>query len=379
MKMKKNNVYVTSYSSISSLGFGNEESLSSLSREIVPIYIPGQEERFKYPYFKIEDRFKKNYDFILNSQIAVKLISFIENDLTAHSSIPIFFSTSTGGIKETENIYEKFKDPAFNYPLFERHFFNKIINDIKDEYKDKFSEAFTFTTACSSSGHSILQAYKFIKNGLIDKALIIGVDCLALTTMIGFDSLKLVSHSGTKPLTMDRNGMSLGEGGGVIFLESNPSSQPEFEICGCASNSDGYHISSPDPEGKSQKECILKAIKESGINPCDIDYINAHGTGTLMNDEIELKVLKSIFSHDFIVTSLKSFIGHTLGASTVLEIVLSFLMLKNKKIFQPSGYSNPMEKFIPSKTINCKADYFLKNSFGFGGNNVSIVIKNSSI
>jgi 3-oxoacyl-(acyl-carrier-protein) synthase len=165
MKMKKNKVFVTSCSVISSLGIGNEESLNNLSSGISPIHFPETDERFKYPYFLIKGLPDPGEGLIKNSQIALKLISLIEKTVINHDSIPLFFSTSTGGISETEKIYDKFQNKEFKYPLFERHFFNKTVNDIKSVYPSIFSESFTFSTACSSSGHGILQAYEFIKIG----------------------------------------------------------------------------------------------------------------------------------------------------------------------------------------------------------------------
>lgn len=121
---------------------------------------------------------------------------------------------------------------------------------------------------------------------------------------------------------------------------------------------------------------MQKAIEIADINAEELDYINAHGTGTVMNDEVEMKVIKSIFSREIITTSLKSFIGHTLGASAVTEIAIVLAMLKEKMIYQAKDSIDPIdEKFIPKNNVNKKVKYFLKNSFGFGGNNVSLIFK----
>jgi len=374
--MKKNKVYITAYSSISSLGIGNAEVLKSLSGEEVRFTYPKNGDIYKYPHFAINNELPFKFDTTRSSQIALNLLLLIEDKIKTISGASLYLATSTGGIKETEEIYKDVRSEKIVYPLFQRHFFNKTASDIKDAYKNKFSEVLTFSTACSSSGHSVLQAHNFIQNGLIEKAVIIGVDTLSLTTMVGFDSLKLVSHTGTKPLTNDRDGLSLGEGGGIIVLESNPENDPIGEVLGCSSNSDGYHISSPNPEGDSQKSCILDSISKSGLGIEDIGYISAHGTGTPMNDEIEMRAVKSIFPEGVTVTSLKSFIGHTLGASAVTEMAIVLEMLSKNKIYQPKNFSNPIdEKYIPVRTIDKKVNYFLKNSFGFGGNNVSIVTK----
>lgn len=376
MDIKSNKVYITAYSSISALGTGNLETLNNMSHESQPIFFPDKNEKIIKPYFKINNPIE-NTDKTRCSQIALKLLTLIEKEWLSINPITIFISTSTGGIKETEENYKELINKTSNYPLFKRHFFNIISDDIKLKYEDRTTNTFTMSTACSSSGHSIMQAYNFIKSGIINKALVLGVDSLSYTTMIGFDSLKLVSEKGTKPLTLNRDGLSLGEGGGVLLLESDPGCEPMAEILSCSTNTDGYHISSPDPEGKEQKKCINKCIKDAEIDINSIDYINAHGTGTLLNDKTEIDVISSIFPKTVTVTSTKSFIGHTLGASAVTEIAIILEMLKTGKIFQPENFNESMDKdYIPEKTIKKKIKYFLKNSFGFGGNNVSLIIKN---
>jgi len=372
-----NRVYITSFSSISAVGVGIKESIDNLKTQKQSIIFPDEKDKYKKPYFKINNDLDINNQKTRCSQITLTLLSLIEDDLLKMDPLPILFATSTGGIKETEEAYLDIINKNKIYPVFERHFFNKMFDDVKEVYKDKFTDSMSFSTACSSSGHSIMQAYKFIKNGIIDKAVVVGVDSLSLTTMIGFDSLKLVSETGTKPLTVNRDGLSLGEGGGVLLLESNPHIEPAAEIVGCSTTTDGYHISSPDPNGTYQKECILESINQAEIDISDIDYINAHGTGTNMNDKVEVDAIKSIFTNDITVTSTKSFIGHTLGASAIIEIALVIGMLKEKKIFQVTGLGDVMDKdIIPDNTVCKEVKYFLKNSFGFGGNNVSMIIKN---
>jgi 3-oxoacyl-[acyl-carrier-protein] synthase-1 len=370
-----NKVYITSYSAVSSLGTDITESINSLKTQKQPLIFPGNNDKFNRPYFKIKGSLNIDNKKIRSSQIALKLFENIENDIKDFKNITIFGSTSTGGIDETEDNYIKLVEKKTNYPLFERHFFNKIADDIKEKYKNINFESMTFSTACSSSGHSIMQAYNFIKNGIIDKAIILGVDILSYTTIIGFDSLKLVSITGTKPLCKNRDGLSLGEGGGILLLESNPKNNPIAEITGAHSNVDAYHISSPNPEGTQQKICMLEAMKQSGITDNEIDYINAHGTGTIINDEVEMKIIKETFKKQTPVTSLKAFIGHTLGASAITEIALALGMIKNNIIYQLK-IDEPMDAdYIPVDTVHKKVNYFLKNSFGFGGNNVSIVVK----
>lgn len=370
-----NKVYITAYSAVSALGVGVKEAVFNLKKEIQPIKYPGEGDKFHKPYFEISTSLNVDVSKTRCSQLAIELLSHLRKDVEKIGYIPIFGATNTGGIKETEEVFEKLSLSEITYSLYEKHFFDKIYKDLDELYPGMLIQSGTFSTACSSAGHTILQAYNFIKHGIIDKALVIGVDSLAYTTMIGFDSLQLVSSTGTAPLTKNRDGLSLGEGGGILLLEANPQNDPVAEIVGGYSNTDGYHISSPDPEGTMQKKCIINAVKSSGLDFSQIDYINAHGTGTIINDETELKVIESVFDSSTIVTSTKSFIGHTLGASAVTEVSIVLEMLKDGKIYQPSNFEGPISTYIPIQTVSKKVSYFVKNSFGFGGNNVSLVFK----
>ncbi len=374
-----NRVYITDYSVISSLGTGIEESLNNLKAQKNNIYIPSQKDIFKKPYFPIKpiDEFDEYKDITLTTKIALKLLSLTEKSWINLSPLPLFSGTSTGGIKETEALYRDLYKNKTKYDLKGRHYFYDLFYVIKERYGEKITENYTFATACSSGGHAMMHAFRFIKNGIIDRALVLAVDSLSINTMFGFDALKLVSPSGTRPLSKERDGMSLGEGGALLLLEANPSSGPIAEVAGVSSNSDGYHITSPDPKGGQQRKCILNAINEAGLEPGDIDYINAHGTGTMTNDEIETNVIKSVFSPGVKVTSLKGFVGHTVGSSALIELALCLGMLKEGTVYQQKNIGEPIDgSIIPRENVELKVKHFIKNSFGFGGNNVSMVIKN---
>lgn len=378
MRILVNKVFITSYSVISALGIGNEETLIALENNKQSIYYPKENEKFKKPYFPVTRDLGIKEDITLCSKIVRKLLSLTEEKWLKLAPIPLFIGTSTGGIKETEEAYTKLINmKKKKHNISDKQYFYDFNYSINKKYGDKISDLYTFSTACSASGHSIFHAFRFIKNGIIDKAIVIGTDALGITPMFGFDSLKLISSLGTNPLSKNRDGLSLGEGGAILLLESNPSVDPVAEIIGVSSNSDGYHITSPNPEGTQQRECILNSLKQAEINKEEIDYINAHGTGTPTNDEIEINVIKSIFSSRVIITSLKGFIGHTVGSSAVIELVICLEMLKHKTIFQPLNFTDPIDpEYIPEKTIEKEVKYFIKNSFGFGGNNVSMAIKN---
>lgn len=378
MKTQKNRVFITYHGSASSLGITTDEILRSLSQQNPQPITDEKAFNFTKPFYVIPSAFNEYKNQVRSSAIIFSLLDKCKDFIDANDNIPVFLSSSTGGIRETELNYIDLTNKKSSYSVFENHFFNKTSTDIRYRYpKGKIGEIFTFSTACSSSGHAIYQAARLIKAGVINSAILLGIDIISQTTLIGFDSLQLVSDKASCPLTEQRDGLTLGEGAGVLVLENKARTPNDFEIAGVGSGVDGHHITAPDPSGTNQKKCIHDALNEAGISANDVGYINAHGTGTKMNDQVELSALETIFDErNTCVTSLKSYIGHTLGASTITEISLCIDMLKEGFIYQPKTFSNPISALIPSKTIKAEnIKYFLKNSFGFGGNNVSVLIK----
>lgn len=377
MKMQKNRVFITYHGSASSLGITTDEILQSLSQNKPEPRTDEKVFNFSKPYYEISNSFKEYGNQVRSSAIIFSLLDKCKDFIDSHENIPVFLSSSTGGIRETECNYIDLINKKSSYSVFENHFFNKTSTDIKKRYPEgKIGEIFTFSTACSSSGHAIYQAARLIRAGVIDYAILLGIDIISKTTLIGFDSLQLVSDKASRPLTEQRDGLTLGEGAGILILENKSRTPNDFEIAGVASGVDGHHITSPDPSGANQRKCIYSALDEAGVYSDDVGYVNAHGTGTKMNDQVELSVLEDIFSKKTLVTSLKSYIGHTLGASTIAEIAICIDMLRSGFIYQPTDFSDPISPLIPLKTVKAEnIKYFLKNSFGFGGNNVSVLIK----
>ncbi|MCG8570314.1 MAG: hypothetical protein MJB14_09255 [Spirochaetes bacterium] len=372
-----NNVYITAYSSITALGVNNSETIKNLRQHKINIYHPGKQDIFKKPYFLVD---QIQSDKNKNTKCAAMALALMENmsgELADYQDLPLFLATSTGGIKETEEIYLELVKYNHKYPMKEKEYFYDISSILQRKYPELIGEVYSlFTSACSSAGHALFQAVRFIQQGVMDKALILAVDALSITTLTGFDALKLISQEGTRPLTLERDGISLGDGGAAVLLEANPAKKAHAEICSVYSNTDGYHITSPNPAGTQQQECILKILEQANVDPQQVDYINAHGTGTPLNDEIEVKVLKNIFKNVHI-SSLKGFIGHTVGSSALTELCITLQMLNEEKIYIPPFAATSMDpEIIPITTLNKKVNYFIKNSFGFGGNNVSMLVKN---
>ncbi len=383
--MQNNRVYITLNNTISALGTGTISSTNNYLNRVSNIKIPENLTEKKYrlnqPYFSID------YDLLslkpFNSKVAnicINLIEQVKSELSIDT--PLFIGTSTGGIDDTESHYNNLVNIDSNenreckYSIHSNHFFNVLGDNIRNYYNGLIGKVYTISTACSSSAQALLYAYKLIKYGVIKKALVLGVDVLSYTTMIGFDSLKLVSYTGTRPLSNTRDGLNLGEGGGVLLIESEPSSDPICEVLGGASTTDGHHMSSPDPDGKYQELCMIEAMQRSCIDKSKIGFVSAHGTGTDMNDKVETLTVKRLFGTDVRFSSLKGFIGHTLGASAICELPIVIEALRRGSIVQPQGFTDPIDSdIIPTDSVNIESPYFLKNSFGFGGNNVSLVFK----
>jgi len=245
-------------------------------------------------------------------------------------------------------------------------------------------------TACASSTNAIGEAYRAIKDGYQDIIFCGGSEASITELGVGgFTSMKALSKTTDKnrasiPFDKERSGFVMGEGAGVLIIESLESAKNRganilAEIIGYGVNCDAYHITSPSPSGEMAAKAIKDAIENAGISPRDIDYINAHGTSTSLNDKYETIAIKKVFGDkDVCVSSSKSQIGHLLGASGAVESIMSILAMNegfippliNHKISDPECDLNLIKE--PEER---KINYFIKNSLGFGGHNASLVFR----
>ncbi len=373
--MDKIRVYITGYNTVSALGYGVDHSFGNLLKRKKNISFPNEQERLRQPYFAINyEAIKFNPFKSKVADLSVLLVDSMKDRIVKGTDL--FVGTSTGGIDDTENNYKALLQGTSTYSIHKNHFFNVISDSIKEYFDGLIGSVYTISTACSSSAQALLYAYKLMKAGVIKRAVVLGVDILSNTTKAGFDSLKLVSYTGTKPLSEDRDGLNLGEGAGIMVLDIEPDGVPLCEVLGGASTTDGHHMSSPDPEGIFQSQAIEDALLRSGVDKSRVGYVSAHGTGTEMNDRVETLSVKKFFGKNIIFSSLKGFVGHTLGASALCELPLVVESLKKGVIVQPEDFKSPIDKdIVPESEVNVDTDVFVKNSFGFGGNNVSLVFK----
>jgi 3-oxoacyl-[acyl-carrier-protein] synthase-1 len=238
----------------------------------------------------------------------------------------------------------------------------------------------TVSSACSSSAKVFASARRMMAAGLIDAAVVGGVDSLCLTTLYGFNSLDLLSRQPCQPFDAGRKGISIGEGAAFVLLEKLPASLDADAVLlrGFGESSDAHHMSAPHPEGLGAISAMRQALASAGLLPGQIDYINLHGTATPSNDAVEGKAVASVFGdHALPCSSTKGATGHTLGAAGGLEAVISALALQQG--FMPGGVNtHTVDPDLPVAYLLHKRDeapqHVLSNSFGFGGTNCSLVL-----
>jgi 3-oxoacyl-[acyl-carrier-protein] synthase-1 len=241
----------------------------------------------------------------------------------------------------------------------------------------------TINTACSSSANAIMTGARMIRSGLLDRALTGGTDALTLFTLNGFNSLMILDREPCRPLDETRNGLNLGEGAGFLVLESEESVRKSgkpilAEVSGYGNACDAYHQTASSPEGNGAFLSMQLALGSAGLDPANIDYINAHGTGTRNNDLSEGIAVERIFgSRVPAISSTKSYTGHTLGAAGAIEAVISIMALINKNIYPNLRFSHKMNEltFLPETELITQAEirHVMSNSFGFGGNNSTLI------
>ena len=292
--------------------------------------------------------------------------------------VGVFIGTSTAGILQTELAYRR-RAPAdgtlpadFDY----RHTHNTF--SVAEYVRARLAlqgPCTAISTACSSSAKAFASAARLMEAGLIDAAVVGGVDTLCLTTLYGFNSLELLSAGPCRPYDAERGGISIGEAAAFFLLERQvPSS---VALLGYGESSDAHHMSSPHPEGLGAQRAMRTALERAGLQASDIDYVNLHGTGTKSNDSSEDKAILALFGERVPVNSTKGMTGHTLGAAGAVEAVVSALSIEEGLIPASPGTREidpELHARYEKSARAAKVDRVLSNSFGFGGSNCSLVL-----
>lgn len=294
----------------------------------------------------------------------------------------VFLGTSTAGILQTELAYRE-RDPVSGAlpPSFEYGSTHNSFS-VADYIRQRCGlqgPAVAVSSACASSAKVFGSARRMIEAGLIDAALVGGVDSLCLTTLYGFRSLQLSSTAPCRPFDVARDGISIGEAAAFALLERVPEPLDDAAVLllGIGESSDAYHMSAPHPEGLGARRAMQAALAAAALEPGDIDYINLHGTGTPSNDRSESQAVTSVFGPTTPCSSTKGATGHTLGAAGALEAVISALSLEHG--LMPGGVNTTqvdptLTAYYIKDNRRAPIRRVLSNSFGFGGTNCSLIL-----
>ena len=296
--------------------------------------------------------------------------------------VGVFLGTSTSGILETELAYRR-RDPqsgalpeGFRYRGAHNTF---SLGAFTQRALHLEGPAAVISCACSSSAKVFASARRAIEAGLIDAAVVGGVDSLCLTTLHGFHALQLVARTPCRPFDTTRDGLSIGEAAAFALLErvGTTADADAVLLLGTGESSDAYHMSAPPPDGRGARAAMLQALAAAGLEPQEIGYINFHGTGTPSNDAAEGVAVASVLGNEVPGSSTKGATGHTLGAAGALEAVICALALEAG--FMPAGVNT--ERVDPALPVNylrenrsAKLARVMSNSFGFGGSNCSLIL-----
>lgn len=393
--MMKPRVFVTGVGIISAIGNGIAETLESLVTlksgignlslfESVHSNIPVAEVKYTNQELSSLAGVHDNGIIYTRNTLLALIAASQAIDMAGWSKVDdrktgAVFATTVGGMDYNERYYrsllkeDKYKDYI--------HVFDSA--DCAEKVSANLGISHnitTISTACSSSANAILFGTRLIKSNRLNRVLVGGSDALTRFTLNGFYALEILSPTGCRPFDKERNGLSIGEGSAFLTLESERTADPEKIICevtGYANVNEAFHATASTSEGIGAAKAMSEALTVAEIDASAIDYINAHGTGTEINDLSEGKAIEKVFGTTIpSVSSTKAFTGHTLGAAGAVEAVFSVLAIKNRIVFPNLRFNEPMPdlKFLPETSSRSKdIMHVMSNSFGFGGSNTTLI------
>ena len=393
-----NRIFVTGMGIVTGLGVGKTNTLQSLLQKKSAIgevkYL--QTTHTELPVGEVPLSNEQMYELLdidkqqlysrtaLLGRIALKEAleeAKIENE--PPKRIAFISGTTVGGVDQSEKYYQDFLTNDSKNAYIKIHDCQVTTEMTALQYSGKFDMMTTISTACSSAANAIILGANLIKTGKIDVAIVGGSECLSRLHFNGFNTLMILDKQPCRPFDKDRAGLNLGEGAAFLVLESEHSTKernvtPLCKLSGYANTCDAYHQTATSPNGQGAFLAMTKSLEKSGLSPENIDYINAHGTGTPNNDLTEGIAIMRVFGDKIPpVSSIKGFTGHTTSAAGSVESVVSILSLQHQFIPVNLNFSQKIDElsFLPttsdksSKTIM----HVLTNSFGFGGNDSSCI------
>ena len=365
----------------------------------LPVHIAGEVKDFD-PLRYIEPKEVKKMDRFIHFAVAASTMAMEDSGLaiTAENAerVGVIIGSGIGGLPAIEHYHKMYLEKGYRRitPFFIPML---IINLASGQVSIKFGAKgpnSAVATACATGSHAIGDAFKVIQRGDADVMIAGGAESVITPMAIGgFAVMKALStrneepERASRPFDKDRDGFVMGEGAGVVILESLESAKKRnakiyAELAGYGMTSDAYHITSPAPEGAGAASCMALTLKDAGVSPEVVDYINAHGTSTKYGDELETAAIKTVFkdhAYKLSVSSTKSMTGHLLGAAGGVETVIAILSVQNNVIPPTINLDNPDPEcdldYAPHKPRYTNVEYALSNSFGFGGTNACLLFK----
>ena len=308
----------------------------------------------------------------------------------------VIMGSGIGGLKSFEEQHDVYRErgPGKISPFFIPMFIADIAAGIVSMRFNCKGPNYATVSACATSAHAIGDAFRTIQYGDADIMLAGGSEATVTPMAIGgFANMKALSErndspeTASRPFDLTRDGFVMGEGGGVVILEELEHARKRGariygEVVGYGATGDAYHLTAPAPEGEGAQRAMKRAMKDAGLTPADIQYINTHGTSTPAGDFNETRAIQLVFGDaaaSLNVSSTKSATGHMLGAAGVVEFIFSTLAIGNSIVPPTINYETPDPdltlNYTPNKAVERRIDVALSNSFGFGGHNVTLAVK----
>ena len=405
-------VVITGLGLVTPLGVGVDETWTALCKgqsgisEITRFdasgfntKIAGEVKNFHPEDFLSIKEAKRTQEFIAYAVAASRMAledSGLTIDKTNENRVGVLTGCGFGGLnllEQTTVVIQK-KGPQRVTPFFIPMMIGNMAPGMISIYLGAKGPNSSIATACASGTHAIGDAFRIIKRGAADAMITGGVESVITPTCIaGFNAMKALSvrndfpEKASRPFDRDRDGFVIGEGCGILILETLEAALERgariyAEICGYGMSGDGFHMAAPAPEGEGAARCMAAALADSEIPFDKIDYINAHGTSTQLNDVYETRAIKSVFKEkasSIAVSSTKSMTGHLLGGAGGIETVFTALTISEGIIPPTINLDCPDEEcdldYVPNKARNMDVKTAMTNSFGFGGTNATLILK----
>lgn len=405
-------VVITGLGLVTPLGIGVDETwtalckgqsgISEISRFDASGFdtkIAGEVKNFHLKDFLSKKEAKRTQLFIAYAVAASRMAlenSGLTIDKTNENRIGVLTGCGLGGLElleKTTVILQK-KGPQRVTPFYIPMFIGNMAPGMISIYLGAKGPNSSIATACASGTHAIGDAFKIVKRGAADAMIAGGVESVITPTCIaGFNAMKALSvrndppEKASRPFDRDRDGFVVGEGCGILIMETLEAALARgariyAELCGYGMSGDGFHMAAPAPEGEGAARCMAAALADAQMTGDEIDYINAHGTSTQLNDVYETKAIKSVFKEkasSIAVSSTKSMTGHLLGGAGGIETVFTALAIAEGIIPPTINLEHPDEEcdldYVPNKARKVDVQTAMTNSFGFGGTNATLILK----